>query len=127
LAIKRKKSGKARVRPAQPKRPTSKAKPSAAKRAMLAEPPAGLVFDESLLAALVVSSDAGIIAKSLDGLVTSWNAAAERIFGYSAEEIVGKPIELLASPSRPGEMTHILERVRRGERIERHETDNYRF
>ena len=80
-------------------------------------------IEHSLLAALVQSSDAAIIAKTLDGIVTSWNAAAARIFGYSADEMIGSPIDILSSPSRPGEMRHILNRVRRGEKIERFETE----
>ncbi len=57
-----------------------------------------------MLAAIVQSSDAAIIGKTLDGIVTSWNPSAERIFGYSAAEMIGKPIHVLSSPDRPREM-----------------------
>jgi PAS domain S-box-containing protein len=74
------------------------------------------------LAALVESSDDAIIAKDLDGIVKSWNPAAERLFGYSAEEIVGKPITTIIPSDRSDEETTILERIRRGERIEHFDT-----
>ena len=77
-------------------------------------------------ASIVESSDDAIIGKSLDGIVTSWNRAAERIFGYRADEIVGQPISLLAVPSRGDEMPRILERVKAGERIEHYETERRR-
>ncbi len=75
------------------------------------------------LAAIVRSAQAAIIGKSLDGIITSWNRGAEELFGYGAEEVLGKPIALLAPPSRPDEMAEILARVRRGERIEHVETE----
>jgi PAS domain S-box-containing protein len=76
-----------------------------------------------MLAAIVHSSDAAIISKTLDGIVTSWNSSAERIFGYTASEMIGKPIHVIAAPDRPQEMTEILNRIRRGERIEHLETE----
>src|SRR4051812_24056439 len=76
----------------------------------------------SLLAAIVTASDDAIISKRLDGKVTSWNRAAERIFGYAAEEMIGRSISILAAPDRADEMSLILDRVRRGERIDHHET-----
>ena len=79
-----------------------------------------------ILGAIVQSSDAAIIGKTLDGIVTTWNTGAERIFGYTAEEMIGKPISVIAAPSRPHEMADILKRIRRGERIERHETERRR-
>ncbi len=75
-----------------------------------------------LLAAIVDSSEDAIISKSLDGLITSWNEGAERIFGYSAEEAVGQHISLIIPPDRRDEEVNILERLRRGERIEHFET-----
>jgi len=80
--------------------------------------------DEELayLAAIVESSDDAIISKDLDGIVRSWNAAAERMFGYSAAEIVGKGIRLIIPADRHGEEEEILARLRRGERIEHFET-----
>jgi PAS domain S-box-containing protein len=74
------------------------------------------------LAAIVESSDDAIISKSLDGVVTSWNAAAERIFGYRAEEMIGQPILRLIPEDRLEEEPRILERLRRGERVDHFET-----
>jgi PAS domain S-box-containing protein len=74
------------------------------------------------LAAIVASSDDAIVSKSLDGIVTSWNAAAERIFGYRAEEMIGQSILRLLPANRQDEETLILERLRRGERINQFET-----
>jgi PAS domain S-box-containing protein len=74
------------------------------------------------LAAIVESSDDSIISIDLDGIITSWNKGAERIFGYLAEEVIGKPITILIRPDRYDEESAILERVRRGERVEHYET-----
>jgi PAS domain S-box-containing protein len=79
-----------------------------------------------LLAAIVDSSDDGIVSKTLDGIVTSWNQAAEAIFGFSAAEMIGQPIATLTAPGHADEMPRILERVRRGERIEYFETQRRR-
>jgi PAS domain S-box-containing protein len=78
---------------------------------------------DSVLAAIVQSSQAAIISKTLDGVVTSWNDAAERMFGYSAAEMIGRPISIIASPRRPDEMSQILARIRRGERVERFDSE----
>ncbi len=74
------------------------------------------------LAAIVESSDDAIISKNLDGIVTSWNRAAERLFGYRADEMIGRPIALLIPADRQSEGPTILERIRRGERIDHFET-----
>jgi len=74
------------------------------------------------LSSIIASSDDAIVSKDLNGIVTSWNVAAERIFGYSAEEMIGQPIAKLAPPERADEMPRILERIRRGERIEHFES-----
>jgi len=74
------------------------------------------------LAAIVESSDDAIVSKSLNGIITSWNKGAERIFGYRSEEIVGKPIIVLIPPERHAEEPTILERIRRGERVDHYET-----
>ncbi len=76
----------------------------------------------SRLAAVVESSDDAIVSKTLDGVIRTWNRGAEVMFGYSAEEIVGRPVRVLIPPDRSDEELRILERLRRGERIERYET-----
>jgi PAS domain S-box-containing protein len=76
----------------------------------------------SHLAAIVESSDDAVIGKTLDGTIVSWNAGAERIYGYSAEELVGRPISMLVPPNRPDEVPAILERLKRGEHIDHFET-----
>ena len=81
---------------------------------------------EERLAAIIGSSDAAIIGKRLDGIVTNWNPGAERLFGYSAKEAIGRPIDIIAAPNRPNEMAAILERIRRGERVEQFETERRR-
>jgi len=74
------------------------------------------------LAAIVESSDDAIIGQSLDGIVTSWNQGAERIFGYDASEVLGKPISLLAWPGNEDDMSQLIEAIRRGERVDHYET-----
>jgi PAS domain S-box-containing protein len=74
------------------------------------------------LAALIESSDDAIVAKDLDGIVTDWNPAAERIFGYTAEEMVGRSIVTLLPPDRRHEEDHILATLRRGGRIDHFDT-----
>ena len=74
------------------------------------------------LAAIVENCDDAIVSKDLQGIIRSWNAGAQRLFGYSAEEVVGKPITILIPTDRQHEEPGILERIRRGERIEHYET-----
>jgi PAS domain S-box-containing protein len=74
------------------------------------------------LAAIVETSDDAIVSKSPEGIIQSWNAGAERIFGYSAAEVVGQPINLIIPPELQDEERLILERLRQGERIEHFET-----
>jgi len=80
----------------------------------------------SLLAAIAASSEDAIVGKTLDGIVTSWNTAAERMFGYTAEEMIGQPIAILATPATADEVPRILEAVGRGERVEHYETERRR-
>jgi PAS domain S-box-containing protein len=74
------------------------------------------------IVAIVESSDDAIVSKDLDGIITSWNAGAERLFGYTAEEAIGKSVVMLIPPDRHNEEPTILGRIRRGERIEHYET-----
>jgi PAS domain S-box-containing protein len=75
-----------------------------------------------LLASIVDSSDDAIIAKTPEGIITSWNRGAELIYGYSAGEAIGQPISMIIPPDRPGEMLGILARIGQGERVEHYET-----
>ncbi len=79
-------------------------------------------IDTERLVAIVDSSDEAVIGKDLEGVITSWNQAAERIFGYRAEEIVGTSILRLIPPDRHAEEFGILERIRRGEKVDHFET-----
>jgi PAS domain S-box-containing protein len=75
-----------------------------------------------LLSAIVNSSDDAIVGKTPDGMITSWNPAAERMYGYSAEEIVGQPVTVLCDPGHVGEIKEILDKIGRGERVLHQET-----
>jgi PAS domain S-box-containing protein len=74
------------------------------------------------LAAIVESSDDAILGKNLEGIITSWNASAERMYGYRAEEMVGQPVTLLFAPDRQDEFSQIMAHIRRGERVDHYET-----
>ncbi|MEU1519482.1 PAS domain S-box protein [Streptomyces sp. NPDC005811] len=74
------------------------------------------------LAALVESSQDAILAKTLDGYITYWNAAAQRLYGYTAEEVIGRHVSLLAPPELRGEVRSLLKRLRHGEKVEHFET-----
>ncbi len=90
---------------------------TARKNAQLDEQRAG-----QLLSAIVDSSDDAIISKNLNGIITSWNKSAERIFGYTADEIVGKPVTMLIPSDRLNEEPEIITRLKRGERVDHFET-----
>jgi PAS domain S-box-containing protein len=75
------------------------------------------------LAAIVESSEDAIIGNSLDGTIATWNSGAERIYGYTAEDVLGSPITLLNPPDRPNEMAQIIEIVKQGKGLNRYETE----
>jgi two-component system CheB/CheR fusion protein len=77
---------------------------------------------QELLAAVVRTSQDAIISKTLDGIITSWNPGAQRLFGYTPEEAIGQPITLIIPPDRHDEERRILQQLRRGERLEHMET-----
>ena len=79
-------------------------------------------FAESQLAAIIESADDAIVGKTLEGIVTSWNPGAERIFGYSAEEMIGQSITRLMPPDRVAEEPDILGMIRAGKRMDHYET-----
>ena len=78
--------------------------------------------DRDRLAAVVESSEDAILSETLDGTILSWNAGAERLYGYAAAEVIGQPVSRLAPTEQVDEMPRILERLRRGEHIEHYET-----
>jgi PAS domain S-box-containing protein len=80
----------------------------------------------TFLSAIVDSSDDAIVGKTPEGVITSWNPSAARIYGYSAEEVIGQPMEILCPPDRVGEIREILEAIGRGERVVHFETERRR-
>lgn len=81
---------------------------------------------QARMAAIVASSNDAIIGKTLTGIVTSWNAGATRIYGYSPKEAIGQSIAELIAPHRPEEIEQILEKIQRGEHVENHKTTRLR-
>jgi PAS domain S-box-containing protein len=77
----------------------------------------------AILAAIVDSSDDAIIGKSLDGVIWSWNHAAERMYGYTRDEAVGRNISMLVPPGHADEVPRILESIRHGEYVHHYETE----
>ncbi|HEV3115475.1 MAG TPA: PAS domain S-box protein, partial [Gemmataceae bacterium] len=77
---------------------------------------------QARLAAIVDDSEDAIVSKTLEGIILSWNAGAERLFGYTAAEAVGRPINLIIPPERQGEEFEVLARLRHGERVDHFET-----
>jgi PAS domain S-box-containing protein len=77
----------------------------------------------ALLAAVVASSDDAIVSETLDGVITSWNASAQRLFGYSAGEAIGEHVSFIVPPGKMGEQRHIVEQLREGEQVQHFETE----
>ncbi len=94
--------------------------PNAHASASSARPP------DRLLAAIIECSDDAIISQSLDGIITSWNSGARKVFGYSAEDAIGRAISMIIPPEKGEEEQEILHRLRRGERLEHFETTRVR-
>ena len=84
------------------------------------------LLDARLLASIIESSDDAIISKSLDGMIQSWNAAAERLFGYTAEQAVGRHISLIIPPERITEEDQIIASLKAGQRVDHFETERRR-
>src|SRR5207245_2244889 len=78
------------------------------------------------LASIVEFSDDAIVSGTLEGVVTSWNAGAERLYGYSAAEAVGRPISIIIPPDHPNELLRVLARLKRGEHIQPYEPERIR-
>lgn len=78
------------------------------------------------LAAIVASSEDAILSKDLDGIVTSWNEGAEHLYGYRAQEMIGQSVARIFPPDRQEELSHIMEEIRRGERVGNYETTRLR-
>lgn len=79
-------------------------------------------LESAWLAAIIESAEDAIVSKTLDSIVTSWNNGAERVFGYPADEIIGRSITILIPPDRQNEESLILDKIKKGERIEHYET-----
>src|ERR1700761_7954662 len=77
---------------------------------------------QAMLAAIIDSSEDAIISKTLEGIITSWNGAAERMFGYRSEEVIGRHISLLIPADRLQEEEMIIDSIRRGQRVQHFET-----
>src|SRR5215218_4778224 len=82
----------------------------------------GAELAQARLAAIVESAEDAIISKSLEGVITTWNKGAERMFGYTADEAIGQPVTILFPEDHINEEPAILARIRAGERVEHYET-----
>src|SRR5215472_4571970 len=91
-------------------------------RAKKASEPGASIPASAELWSIIDNSDDAIITKNLDGIISSWNRSAERIFGYTAPEVIGKSVTILIPPDRQNEEPAILARLRRGERVDHYET-----
>ncbi len=101
---------------------TEKTSKKASQRPKLSQNSRTLEKARSQLAAIVESSADAIIGKTLDGIITSWNLGAERIYGYTSKELVGCSISVLAPQDRPDDVLQILKKIKRGDRIDNYET-----
>jgi PAS domain S-box-containing protein len=86
----------------------------------------GALASARRMAAIVENSDDAIIGRTLDGIITSWNQAAERLYGYSSQEVIGKPVDLLTPQDRAGETISILAKISAGHSIDHYETTSIR-
>jgi PAS domain S-box-containing protein len=84
--------------------------------------PTSSAIPAQLFAALISSSDDAIVVKSLDGIITTWNQGAVRLYGYTPDEVIGQPMTMLCPPDRAGEVADILAKVKNGERVVHYET-----
>jgi PAS domain S-box-containing protein len=78
--------------------------------------------EAGILTAILESSDDAIIAKDLEGVIGSWNPSAERLYGYTSDEVVGHPLAVILPTDRRDEVASILERIKDGQRVEHDET-----
>ena len=108
----------------QPRNPSSLRQAEDSAKHIHSNPPSPDTAEEAsaLLAAIVESSDDAIISCTLDGIITSWNAGAERIFGYTSSEAIGKPTSVLASSKASEDHSLVLEKIRLGHRVDHYET-----
>ena len=83
---------------------------------------AGIHGITALLQAIVDSSDDAIVSKTVDGIITSWNRAAEKMFGYSANEVIGRSIRLIIPPELQAEEDFVLGQIRQAKHVEQYET-----
>src|SRR6266568_6220351 len=95
---------------------------SALKAQIAAQKPVHLGEAQAKLAAIVESSDDAIVSKTLNGIITTWNRGAQRIFGWQADEVIGQPINIIIPPDRQDEEPNILQQIRAGQRVDHFET-----
>jgi PAS domain S-box-containing protein len=88
--------------------------------------PIGKYSQQELLAAIIMYSDDAIVGKTLDGIIETWNSGAELLYGYSAQEVIGKSVSIIIPKDRQDELNTFLEKIKRGERVEHHETKRVR-
>src|SRR5215470_5077513 len=84
----------------------------------------GMAAPQRLLAAIVESSDDAIFSKTLEGMITSWNRAAERLYGYRPEEIIGRSVSMLIPAEKSDDFPAIMNQLKQGQRVEHYETQS---